>query len=1004
MLSELPAGVFDELTALKSLLLHENRLSELPAGVFDELTALESLLLHENRLSELPDGVFDELTALKSLLLHDNRLSELPAGVFAELTALETLLLGRNRRVPFAPTAVGLPDDETVSGGGTVTLDGSGSDGGAWGTNVSYSWALTDPASGVTVSFDNEASATTAVTISELAADTELTFTLTVTGRGNGSGIAPGTDTVTVNVTAGICGRTPAVRDAILGRIPGVSNCADVTDTHLADITGTLNLRNRDITITALAAGDFAGLIALTRLNLINNDLTTLPADVFAGLTSLTTLILDNNDLTTLPAGVFAGSTSLTTLYMGSNDLTTLSAGVFAGLTELETLYLNNNRLTTLSAGVFAGLGALTKLRLNSNDLTTLPDDVFEPLTALTGLWLGDNTGADFAPVAVALPDDGTVPVAGGMVTLDGSGSGGAWGTNVSYSWALTDPASGVDVSFDDNTSVTPQAAISALAADTELTFTLTVTGRGGPSGSGIASATDTATVTVNVTTGICGRTPEVRDALVNRIHAISYCADVTDVDLAAITGTLDLGYQDITALKAGDFAGLASLTILQLDVNKLATLPAGVFDDLTALEILRLDDNALDMLPDDVFEPLTSLRVLRLEGNPEAPFAPEAVALPDDGTVSSGGTVTLDGSGSGGAWGTNVSYSWALTDPASGVDVLFDDNTSVTPQVAISALAADTELTFTLTVTGRGGTHGIASATATATATVTVNLAGICGRTPEVRDALVNRIHAISYCADVTDVDLAAITGTLNLSSQSITALAAGDFDGLTALESLWLRDNALSELPDGVFAELTALETLYLAGNTGVPFAPTAVALPDDGRVVNGGTVTLDGSGSGGAWGTNVSYSWALTDPASGVDVSFDDNTSVTPQVAISALAADTELTFTLTVTGRGGPSGSGIASATDTATVTVNVTTGICGRTPEVRDALVSIGSTVSPTAPMSPMSISPPSPARWIWATKTSPPSRRGISPGWPRCRFCSWTSTSWPRCPPGCSMT
>ena len=142
-----------------------------------------------------------------------------------------------------------------------------------------------------------------------------------------------------------------------------------------------------------------------------------------------------------------------------------------------------------------------------------------------------------------------------------------------------------------------------------------------------------------------------------------------------------------------------------------LAELPAGVFAGLTSLTGLRLENNMLADLPDDVFEPLTSLTDLRLSGNPEAPFAPEAVALPDDGTVDSGfsgGTVTLDGSGSGGAWGTNVSYSWALTDPASGVDVLFDDNTSVTPQVAIPALRVDTDLTFTftLTVTGRGGTE----------------------------------------------------------------------------------------------------------------------------------------------------------------------------------------------------------------------------------------------------------------------------------------------------------
>ena len=75
--------------------------------------------------------------------------------------------------------------------------------------------------------------------------------------------------------TTGICGRTAAVRTAILGKISGVSDCADVTDAHLAAITGTLDLRSKGI--TALAAGDFDGL-ALTGLDLLNNrQLTTLP-------------------------------------------------------------------------------------------------------------------------------------------------------------------------------------------------------------------------------------------------------------------------------------------------------------------------------------------------------------------------------------------------------------------------------------------------------------------------------------------------------------------------------------------------------------------------------------------------------------------------------------------------------------------------------------------------------------------------------------------------------
>ena len=95
----------------------------------------------------------------------------------------------------------------------------------------------------------------------------------------------------------------------------------------------------------------------------------------------------------------------------------------------------------------------------------------------------------------MALPDDGTVPVAGGKVTLDGSGSGGPWGTNVAYHWVLTNPTGWVTVTFDDDTSAMPVVTIPELTKDTELTFTLTVTGRGSIFSSEYAD-TDTAKVT----------------------------------------------------------------------------------------------------------------------------------------------------------------------------------------------------------------------------------------------------------------------------------------------------------------------------------------------------------------------------------------------------------------------------------------------------------------------------------------------------------------------------
>ena len=214
--------------------------------------------------------------------------------------------------------------------------------------------------------------------------------------------------------------------------------------------------------------------------------MTELPDGVFDGLTALTWLLLRGNSLTELPDGVFDGLTALVGLGLSDNELAELPDGVFDGLTALERLGLSDNELAELPDGVFDGLTALELLNLYDNSLAELPDGVFDGLTALTYLGLRGNPGPDgdiatidFAPMAMAVAAPTTVSPAGGDATLDGSGSGGAWGTNVTYAWALTDPANGVTVTFDDSAAATTTATIPALTAGTVLTFALTVTGRG---------------------------------------------------------------------------------------------------------------------------------------------------------------------------------------------------------------------------------------------------------------------------------------------------------------------------------------------------------------------------------------------------------------------------------------------------------------------------------------------------------------------------------------------
>ena len=89
-----------------------------------------------------------------------------------------------------------------------------------------------------------------------------------------------------------------------------------------------------------------------------------------------------------------------------------------------------------------------------------------------------------------------------------------------------------------------------------------------------------------------------------------------------------------------------------------------------------------------------------------------------------------------------------------------------------------------------------------------------VSDRTQQVQDRIVALVPGVDAADDVTAAHLALITN-LNLSDQSITALKAGDFDGLSALRSLSLAKNTLNSLPADIFSGLSALTQLDLSSN---------------------------------------------------------------------------------------------------------------------------------------------------------------------------------------------
>ena len=89
-----------------------------------------------------------------------------------------------------------------------------------------------------------------------------------------------------------------------------------------------------------------------------------------------------------------------------------------------------------------------------------------------------------------------------------------------------------------------------------------------------------------------------------------------------------------------------------------------------------------------------------------------------------------------------------------------------------------------------------------------------ICDRTSQMQTAILAAVPFTVACGQAPQASLAGIT-SLDLSGQSISALASGDFAGLTGLTTLSLGRNSLTTLPEDVFEGLSELTTLNLGFN---------------------------------------------------------------------------------------------------------------------------------------------------------------------------------------------
>ncbi len=457
----------------------------------------------------------------------------------------------------------------------------------------------------------------------------------------------------------GICPRTEEVREAILARIDGITDCADVTNAHLAGITGELKLSSSEI--TSLSAGDFAGLSSVRLLNLYDNDLTTLPSGLLAGMSKLRVLYLDNNDLTALPSDLLEG-------------------------VRLDELWARNNALTELPDGFFSGLpgSGFGDLQLYNN-----PGD--PDLKHLSVCWTRSHC-AEGAPIPIEF-------------SLQALGQGRfkvvvPIGTPFELKVAL-------DVTNGTVAGDTITIPIGRVESDT---FTLT-------------RATDaTAAVTVDIVdlraTDIDPRNLRTRGGQEHVLplwHAgfVLVKADPATTAAPEVTGstsfTVTEGETAVATLTASDedtpSEDLAWSLAGGADKSEFALAAGGALSFGSAKDYENPDDSGTDrtynvtvQVSDGTNSATADVTVTLADRNE----APSADAGSDQTGIAGGATVTLSGSGSDPDADETLSYAWSQT--AGTTVTLASDSSAEATFSAPSGLAANETLIFRLRVTDSGG------------------------------------------------------------------------------------------------------------------------------------------------------------------------------------------------------------------------------------------------------------------------------------------------------------
>ena len=692
----------------------------------------------------------------------------------------------------------------------------------------------------------------------DVTAGNTVSVTVTAAGHEGDDPLDAGSLTIVPSEGLNICGRSVEASQAIVAASTSTT-CSGVPD--LATIT---RLDFSGQSIEDLDLGDFAGLDALEVVDLSGNMFTAgtgLPVGIFDDVLNTVTrvgsngFIVDANARAAHFACAHAFADDITEV-TERDDCFLVHGGSFNGAilllphATLSGLTLSDG---ALSPGFFVRTTAYTASVPNSVETVTVTPTA--PVTIST-IRVNDaevDSGSSSTAIALTVGTPRAIPII--VTSADTTNtmtytvtvtraaipavSGVAFTSTGPY--ALGD-AIEVTVTFSETVTVTDTPAIALDVGGTsrpavftsgngsaDLVFTYTVT----------AGETDDNGVSINANALTTPGSSTIRnaagtDAVLTHdavLQDIAHAVDTAAPTLAGATvngSSMVLTYSedldttstpantDYTIAVSGGTAPTVTGTTISGAMATLA-LSTAVTQGVTVTVSYTPGTTPLQDIAGNAADRLTTRSVTNDTPAPLNPTATLAGTLTEANLFAATAptvTVTLANTAYEAAPGTLLPSHFSVTDDVDGT-VSVSGVTRDSATVARLTLAHTGEditapgtLSVTLAAAGHIGAGDLMTDTIPITASTGTN---VCGRTARVRNDIVT-LSTASECTSITD--LATITA-LDLRGMDITALASGDFAGLTGLTSLILIQTRLTTLPADIFADLSSLVTLNLFDN---------------------------------------------------------------------------------------------------------------------------------------------------------------------------------------------